>query len=88
VVEQIADSRRYDLYILTQPDFGFVQDGTRESEHLRMTMHQRFVEVLQKKGKWYITVRGTHELRMSEAIEAIDSVLVFEPLKELENEEV
>jgi nicotinamide riboside kinase len=85
MVEKIADSRRYDLYILTQPDFGFVQDGTRESEHLRMTMHQRFVEVLEKKGKWYITVRGTHELRMWEAIGAIDSVLVFEALKELEN---
>jgi NadR type nicotinamide-nucleotide adenylyltransferase len=82
-IEQIADSRRCDLYILTQPDFGFLQDGTRESEHLRMTMHQWFVEVLQKKGKRYITVGGTHDLRMSQAIRAIDSVLVFEPLKEV-----
>jgi putative NADH-flavin reductase len=47
-------------------------------------MHQWFVEVLQKKGKRYITVGGTHELRMSQAIRAIDSVLVFEPLKERE----
>jgi hypothetical protein len=53
-----------------------------------MTMHQWFVEVLQKKGKRYITVGGTHDLRMSEAIGAIDSLLVFEPLKELENEEL
>lgn len=87
-VEQIADSRRYDLYILTQPDFGFVQDGTRESEHLRMTMHEWFVGVLQQKEKRYITVGGTHELRMSEAIRAIDSVLVFEPLKEREFDKI
>ncbi|MEG4486136.1 hypothetical protein [Microcoleus sp. D2_18a_B4] len=33
----------------------------------------------------YITVGGTHELRMSEALRAIDSLLVFEPLKEREN---
>ncbi|MEG3900436.1 hypothetical protein QUB19_01050 [Microcoleus sp. B4-C5] len=49
-----------------------------------MTMHQQFVEVLQNKGKRYITVGGTHELRMSEAMGAIDSVLVFEALKDLE----
>jgi hypothetical protein len=61
------------------------QDGTGESEHLRITMHQQFLEVLQNKGKRYITVAGTHEMRMSEAREAIDSVLVFEPLKKLEN---
>jgi hypothetical protein len=49
-------------------------------------MHQQFLEVLQNKGKRYITVAGTHELRMPEVMEAIDSVLVFEPLKELKNE--
>ncbi len=82
-VEQIADSRYYDLYIITEPDFGFIQDGTRESEHLRMTMHQWFVDVLQKKGKNYITVAGTHDRRMSQAIPAIDALLEFLPLKDL-----
>ncbi|MBI4783751.1 MAG: AAA family ATPase [Oscillatoriophycideae cyanobacterium NC_groundwater_1537_Pr4_S-0.65um_50_18] len=76
-VEQIADSRDYDLYILTAPDFAFVQDGTREGEHIRLEMHQWFVEALKQKGKRYITVEGCHEERMSDAVAAIAPLLVF-----------
>lgn len=76
-VEQVANSRRYDLYILTAPDFAFVQDGTREGEHVRLEMHQWFIEVLKQKGKSYITVQGSHQKRMSDAISAIDSLLMF-----------
>lgn len=83
LVEQLADSRHYDLYILTQPDFGFIQDGTRESEYLRTSMHQWFIYVLEKKGKRYITVEGTHDRRISKARNIIDSLLVFSPIKEL-----
>jgi HTH-type transcriptional repressor of NAD biosynthesis genes len=79
-VEQIADSRHYDLYLLTAPDFGFVQDGTREGEAIRLEMHQWFREVLSQKGKPYITVSGSHEVRMARAIAAIDPLLVFPPL--------
>jgi len=80
VVEQIADSRPYDLYILTTPDFAFVQDGTREGEPIRLEMHQWFTEVLDQKGKPYITVKGAHEQRMTDAIAAINSLLVFPTL--------
>jgi len=79
-VEQIADSRHYDLYILTAPDFAFVQDGTREGEHIRLEMHQWFIEVLSKKGKRYITVRGSHKQRISDAIAALEPLLIFPPL--------
>ncbi|MEP0873044.1 AAA family ATPase [Trichocoleus desertorum AS-A10] len=71
-VEQIADSRHYDLYLLTVPDFDFVQDGTREGEAIRLEMHQWFREVLIQRGKPYITVVGPHEVRMARAIAAID----------------
>jgi NadR type nicotinamide-nucleotide adenylyltransferase len=78
-VEKIADSRDYSLYILTEPDFGLIQDGTRESESLRLTMHQWFVEMLQHKQKHYLTVGGCHEIRIKKAISAIDSLLDFPP---------
>lgn len=77
ILEEIARNRNYDLYILTEPDFGFVQDGTRESESLRMTMHQWFLQRLESQGKRYITVMGSHECRMSKAIAAIAEVLKF-----------
>lgn len=79
-VEAISDRRHYDLYILTVPDFGFVQDGTRESESLRLEMHQWFVDILQRKGKRSIAVTGLPADRMQQATAAIDPLLIFPPL--------
>jgi nicotinamide riboside kinase len=76
-VERLADSRYYDLYILTAPNFDFVQDGTREGEEIRLEMHQWFIETLDRQGKHYITVAGAHDRRMAESSAAIDSLLVF-----------
>lgn len=83
LVEQIARSCDYDLYILTEPDFEFVQDGTRESEHLRQSMHQDFIEMLENWKKPYITVGGDRSQRISKAVEAIAPLLIFQPLIEL-----
>jgi HTH-type transcriptional regulator, transcriptional repressor of NAD biosynthesis genes len=79
-VEQIADSRHYDLYILTMPDFAFVQDGTREGEHIRLEMHEWLVDILNQKNKHYIAVKGCHEQRMVDAITAINLILRFPAL--------
>ena len=76
-VERIADRRHYDLYLLTAPDFAFVQDGTREGEHIRLEMHQWLIDVLSQKGKPYILVEGSYEQRMAAAIAAINPLLVF-----------
>lgn len=76
-VEQLADQRHYDLYILTAPDFPFVQDGTRDGEAIRMEMHQWFVEVLTAKQKPFITVQGAPEARLQAAVQAIGPLLVF-----------
>jgi NadR type nicotinamide-nucleotide adenylyltransferase len=75
-VEEIADSHSYSLYFLTEPDFGFIQDGTRESENLRATMHQWFIDILKQKNKSYYIIRGSHESRMYNAVKLIDSVLI------------
>lgn len=73
-LEAIADSHDYILYLLTEPDFGFIQDGTRESEHWRFTMHKWFIDVLQQKNKPYHLIGGTHEKRMLKATTLIDSL--------------
>ena len=79
-VERIADDRQYNLYILTAPDFGFVQDGTREGEQMRLEMHQWFLEVLRQKQRPYILVVGSHEQRMAIATAEIDRLLTFPSL--------
>lgn len=73
-LEQIAQQRNYTVYLLTEPDFEFVQDGTRESEQLRMEMHQWFMEQLTKMGKVWISVKGSREQRLASAIAIIDNL--------------
>ncbi len=74
-VKAIADARRYDLYLLTADDIPFVQDGTRDGEHLRNWMHGRFEEALAASGRPYVVLRGTHAERLREASALIDGLL-------------
>jgi NadR type nicotinamide-nucleotide adenylyltransferase len=71
-VNQIASEDRVDLYLLTLPDVSFVQDGTRDGEHIRDEMHQWFVDRLKDQSAPIIALTGSHEHRMSKAIEAIN----------------
>lgn len=80
-VLRIAQRRRYDLYFLTMPDFGFVQDGSRDGEHIRLRMHDWFVEALEDVGAKYETLDGPHEHRVEQAENAIKKVLVFPQLR-------
>ena len=56
-------------------DIPFVQDGTRDGEHIRYTMHKRFEAELKKRNKPYILLSGNHQTRLKEAIEACDQLL-------------
>lgn len=75
-VENIYSQRNYDLYILTGNEISFVQDGTRDGEHVRDKMHQRFIEKLEEKQKRFIIVTGTPEERLRQSVEAINQILV------------
>ncbi len=79
-VEAVGDARRYDLHVLTAPDFDFVQDGTRDGEHIRLKMHEWFVEVLERKKRPWILVEGSHEARLAKALAAIEPLVKFDPL--------
>jgi len=74
-VAQIAASRKYDLYLLTGDEIPFVQDGTRDGEHLRHQMHQWFVEALQPQQTPWALLRGTPAARLAKAISLIDPLL-------------
>ncbi len=79
-VQEIVSHRDYDLYLLTRPDFGFVQDGTRDGKHIRDEMHGWFLQTLNDHQRKFMIVEGSHEQRMASAIREIVSLLTFPPL--------
>ncbi len=74
-VDAVAATHRPDLYILTDVDIPFVQDGTRDGEHVRTWMHHRFIEELTARERPYIVVSGSHAARLRAATAANDRVL-------------
>ncbi len=75
-----AATRRPALYLLTAPDFPFVQDGTRESEALRPAMHGWFVDALEASGVPWRLLGGPGEARLAAAREVVAPLLRFAPL--------
>ncbi|MFT3784614.1 MAG: AAA family ATPase [Tepidisphaeraceae bacterium] len=63
------------LYLPTEPDIPFVQDGVRDGEHIRHWMHERFDEQLRTKNTPTLKLRGSIERRMADATRAIDALL-------------
>jgi NadR type nicotinamide-nucleotide adenylyltransferase len=66
-VERLAAARSYALYILTGDDIPFVQDGTRDGEHIRGWMTARFREALAARSEPWIEVRGSRAERLAAA---------------------
>ncbi len=71
----VARHRRPDLYILTDIDTPFEQDGTRDGEHVRGWMHETFVEELRARGRPYRPISGTREERLRQSIGYIKELL-------------
>ena len=87
-VAAVGDARRHDLYLLTDPTgVPFEQDGTRDGEHLREWMHDRFVAALRGEPRQvapgvvasverpFTVLTGTREQRLAQALEAVDGLL-------------
>lgn len=73
-LEKIVKREKPLLYILTDIDIPFVQDGTRDGEHLRSWMHGRFLEKLNKDKLKHIVVSGDKEKRLAESVHKIDEL--------------
>jgi NadR type nicotinamide-nucleotide adenylyltransferase len=74
-VDEIGQRDRVDLYLLTEPDFPFVQDGWRDGQHIRDWMHERFVVETERTGVMTVRLSGSIESRIETASSAIDQVL-------------
>ena len=74
-IETLAASRRHDLYLLTDCDIPFVQDGLRDGESIRTWMTARFEEVLRERGCAWIKVSGAPMERLRAATLEIDKLL-------------
>lgn len=79
VEEIVALHRRPDLYLLTDVNTPFEQDGTRDGEAIRNWMHEMFVEELKAQTIAFIFLNGTHEERIASAIQQIDVLLNENP---------
>jgi len=75
-VEDIASGRKYDLYVLTDCDIPFVQDGLRDGEAIRRWMTARFEERLAERQLPWIKVSGTRSERLQQAIAEIDQQML------------
>jgi HTH-type transcriptional repressor of NAD biosynthesis genes len=74
-VARLAAARSYALRILTGDDIPFVQDGTRDGEHVREWMTDRFRQVLAARNEPWIEVRGGRGERLATATAHIDRLL-------------
>ncbi len=74
-VARLAATRSYALYILTGDDIPFVQDGTRDGEHVRAWMTGRFRQALQARTQEWIEVAGGRGERLAAATARIDALL-------------
>lgn len=62
------------LYLVSNVDAPFVQDGTRDGESIRGWMHARFLERLQAHHSNHIVVSGDYEERFAASVSAIAQI--------------
>jgi NadR type nicotinamide-nucleotide adenylyltransferase len=71
---------RPDLYLLCSPDFAWVQDGTRESNHRRHWMHRAMAERARASGAEVVVLTGPPGRRLDQALEVVRPLTVFPKL--------
>lgn len=74
-VEAIAAAHRPDLYLVPDVSTPFVQDGTRDGEHLREWMHDVFIRELIREKLPFHSLYGSPEERLRTAIKHVECSL-------------
>lgn len=64
--------RRYDLTVLCEPDFDFVQDGCRRDDGFRAAQHAWTLARLAEQGTAPLCVRGSVVARVQQVLHAIN----------------
>ena len=68
-LESLA-ARPYDLVVLCEPDFPFVQDGTRQDESFRLGQHAWYLRELERRQVLYLPASGDPTARLSAVLRA------------------
>ncbi len=72
----LAQARRPDLYLFTDHvGVPFEDDGLRDGEDIPEWMSDRFAELLEALDVPVVTLRGSHERRLADAIKAVDALV-------------
>jgi HTH-type transcriptional regulator, transcriptional repressor of NAD biosynthesis genes len=74
-VEAIAEAHPHHLYLLTDADLPFVQDGLRDGESIRQWMTRRFEEVLTQRDLPWFKISGVGNQRLLAAVSQVDKLL-------------
>jgi len=76
---QEIEQRKYDLYILTAPDFPWQPDPLREHPEieLRNYFFQLYCDLIAAKSIPYVVVRGNEQERLKQAIAFIENQIVL-----------
>jgi NadR type nicotinamide-nucleotide adenylyltransferase len=83
-VETLASRHRCpDLYLLTDVDVPFTQDGTRDGESIRAWMHETFISELTKQKRPFRQIAGTPEEQFNKSVIFIDEVVGNSTAKEI-----
>lgn len=78
-VHEAAGVRDYALYIVAGDEIPFTQDGTRDGQEIRHTMHQQFINELKTVGLNYVVAEGDIDQRIATVSKHIDA-LIAKPL--------
>jgi len=74
-IESVLATRVYTLYLLCGIDVPWEDDGQRDRPDEREHMQGLFVQELQERGAYYVSIEGTAQERFASAVAAVDAVL-------------
>lgn len=78
-LDRMSAGRPVHLYLLTDTDIPFVQDGTRSPEAVSESMNQRFIQELTEHNRPFLVLSGSIEERTNSAVEAIAMLIASNP---------
>lgn len=74
-LDKAANENHYDLYLLTYIDTPWEADDLRDRPEQRLEMFNAFENALKSHNKNYILLKGDMDLRLKNAVTAIDKLL-------------
>ena len=74
-IEEAAQARLADLYLLCDIDVPWIADPARDRPHARAELHAAFATQLERYGARYILVRGGWSAREAIAIAAVQELM-------------